>query len=78
VLDAHQDGAAPLATDPEALAESQHDEQDRGSDPDRRVGRHEPDEGRRDTHDGQREDQHRLAADPVPEVAEDYAAYGTG
>ncbi len=54
VLDRHQDGPAPLAADPDALAEAQHDEQYRGQDADGFEGGQKPDQGRRDTHDEER------------------------
>ena len=50
------------------------DQQHRRPDADRRVGRQQADEERRDAHDDERIDQHRLAADPIAEVAEDDAA----
>jgi len=75
VLDGHEDRPAPLAADPDALAETQHDEQDGGHKPDGIEGRQKPDQGRRDAHDEEREYEHGLAADPVPEVAEYQPAY---
>ena len=76
VLDRHQDGAAPLAAEPEALHEAQHHEQrsaPRG--PTDVVGRQEADRERRHAHEHQRQAEHRLAPDPIAEVAEDDAAH---
>ena len=67
VLDRHQDGAAPLAAHPDALAEAQHDEQYRGQYAHALEGGHNPIRAC-DTHDQERQNQHRLAPDLVPVV----------
>src|SRR5918994_3544031 len=77
VLRRQEHRSAPLAADGEALQEAQHEEGYRGSDPDGLVGRQEADERRRRAHGQQRDYQGRFAAEPVPEVAEEYPAYRT-
>jgi len=71
VLDGHQDRAAPLAADADALEHPQEDEGDRGRDADRRVRRKDADRRGREAHDQQRDHEHRLASGAVAEVAED-------
>jgi hypothetical protein len=78
LLHGHQDRAAPLAADRETLRDAEHDQDDRGPDPDGIEGGQEAYGGRRETHDGQRDDEVLLAPEPVAEVAEDYAAQGPG
>ena len=70
VLDREQHRAAPLAAEPEALAETAQREQERRGDADRVVGRQHADSDRRHAHRQQRRDQRRLAADAIAEVAE--------
>ena len=77
-LDGQQHGAAVLAAHADALQHPQHHEQDRRPDADLVVRRQQADRGRADAHDHQGPDQHRLAADPVPEVAEDEPADRAG
>jgi len=77
VLGSQEHRSAPLAADGEALQEAQHEEGYRGGDPDGLVGRQEADERGRRAHGQQRDDEGRFAAEPVPEVAEEYAAYRT-
>ena len=72
----HQDRAAPLAADPDALDQAQRHEQDRGPQADLRVGRQAPDQERAEAHDDDGQGQHRLAADLVAEMPEDDAAEG--
>ena len=71
-LDRQQDRTAVLAADADALEDC--------AAPTSRIGAQHPDlacvdgsadQGRAGAHDDQRPDQHRLPADPVPEVAED-------
>jgi hypothetical protein len=78
VLDGHQDRPAPLTADAEALEDAQDDEQDRSPHADGLVGRQQTYEEGGDSHDQEREDQHRLAPDPIPEVAENNSAHGAG
>src|SRR5215208_7803541 len=78
VLDGHQDGTTPLTPDAYTLKEPQHDEQYGGEDAYLLEGRQQPNQERRHPHDEQREHEHRLAADPVPVVTEDYAPYRSG
>jgi hypothetical protein len=77
VLGRHQDRAAPLAADGEALGEPADEQQDRCRDADRRVCRQQADREGRDPHHHQRDDQHLLAADAIAEVPEDDAAERT-
>ena len=71
VLDRQQHGPAPLAAEPEALAEAAEREQQRRGDADRRVGRQQADRHGRQPHRQQRRHQRRLAADAIAEVAEE-------
>jgi hypothetical protein len=76
VLDDHQGGAAPLTADREALHDPQGDQQDRRPHADRVVGRQQADEEAAGAHQRHGQQHHRLAADPVAEVAEEEAAEG--
>ena len=78
VLGGHQDGAAPLAADREALHQAAGQQEERGGDADGGVRRQQADREGRDAHQEERSDEHLLAADPVTEVAEDDAAEGAG
>ena len=78
VLGGHEDGAAPLAADADALEEAQGHEQDRGPDADGVVVGQQADADGGRAHEQQRGDQHRLAAGLVTEVAHDHAAEGAG
>ena len=71
VLHGHQCGAAPFTAGGEALQDPEQDEQDRGPDADLGVGGQHADQGGGGTHQDQGEDQHRLAAEPVAQVAGD-------
>ena len=63
---------------PMPCAQRSSDEQHRRPDADRAVGRQQPNQERRDAHDQQRPDEHRLAAEPVAVVPEDDAAERAG
>src|SRR3954471_10649484 len=76
VLDRQERPAGPLAADGEALDRAEEDEEDRGEDPDVAVGRQHADRDGRGAHHEERDDEHRLAADAVAEVAEEGAAEG--
>ena len=76
VFDGHQRRTTPLAPDPKALCEAQHDEQNRCPDANGGVAGQQPHQHRRRAHEQQRVDQHRLAADLVAVVGEDGAAEG--
>jgi hypothetical protein len=78
VLGGQQHRAAPLGAHREALDDAEGDQQDRSGDADRVVCRKEADAGRGHAHQGEREDQHRLAAALVAELAGDDAAEGAG
>src|SRR5215211_5188473 len=78
VLDGHEHRAAPLSTEAETLEEAQRDEQDRGKDADGLIAREAPNQEGGYAHDQERRNQHRLASDPVPIVAEDHTAHGPG
>ena len=71
VLEAHEDGPAPLGAEGQALDDADEDEQDPGPHADLVVGGQGADEDGRDAHQQQRADEHRLAADLVAEVAAD-------
>ena len=75
VLHGHQDRAAPLAADREAL-DIRARRGDRGPYSDSVEGRQEAYGGGREAHDSQRDDQVLLAAELVSEVAEDYPPNG--
>jgi hypothetical protein len=68
-LDRHEHGAAPLTTGRQALQDTEQNEDDGSRDADLLVGRQQTDEGRRHTHQNQGDDEHRLATEPVTEVA---------
>ena len=74
VLQRHQCGAAPLATDRESLDQSQQDQQDRRECADGVVGGKQADGKAGHAHQGHGEHQHRLAADAVTEVPEHHPA----
>ena len=69
-LAGEQHGAALFAADAEALHEPERDEQDRGPDADRLVGRHEPDQERAEAGHDDRDHEHPLAAEAIAEVPE--------
>ncbi len=71
VLGGDQDRAAPLAADPEALDQTERDQQQRRADADGGVRGQDTDEERRAAGQQQGEDEHRLSADPVPVVTDD-------
>jgi hypothetical protein len=71
VLQGHQHGPAPLAAQPEALDEAEHDQQDGRGHADGRIGRQQVDEEGGDAHHQEGHHQHGLAADLVAVVAED-------
>jgi hypothetical protein len=74
VLGRHQDRASPLAADRDALHQAAGNEQHRRSHSDRGITRQQAYQGRGDAHADQRQDQHRLAPQPIAEVAEHYRA----
>ena len=78
VLVAHQDGAAPLGAERQALNDANGHQQDRCQHADGRVGRQQADRERGQAHEDQRRDQDRLAADLVTEVAADDATERPG
>ncbi len=74
----HERRAAPFAADRDALYDAEQDEQDGGPDADRVVRGQQADEEAAGAHQDHRQEHHRLAAEPVAEVAEDDAAERTG
>ena len=76
VFDGEQDGAAPLAAEPEALAEAAEREQDGRGQSDGAVGGQHSDGDGGQAHGGERDDQRGFAADAVAEVAEERRADG--
>ena len=66
-----QRSGSGLAAEREALHEAQANENERCGDADLRVRRHETDQGRRCSHQRQRRDHDRLAADAIPEMPEE-------
>ena len=76
VLERHEDRAAPFRTEGDALDDADEHEEHGSEQPDLLVGRQHADEHRGDAHQEERADEHRLAADPVAEVAADDAAEG--
>ena len=78
VLERHQDRAAPLGAERQALDHAHRDQQDRCPYPNLLIRRQQADHHRRDAHHQQRGDQHRAAADLVAEVAADDAAQRAG
>jgi len=74
VFGGHQNGTAPLATDGKALHQAAENQQQWSGESDRFMGGQEADGKCCHAHQEQADDQHLLAADPVPKVAEDYAA----
>ena len=77
-LHRHQDGAAPLATDADALGDPQEGQQDRRCDADGGVAGKQADEERRHAHEDERRHQRGLPAHPVAVVPEDRRADRTG
>ena len=65
-----QDRATPLAADPNALKNAEHRQQQSSPCADLFVRRQEPDEQRTQAHQEQGSHERRLAADAVPQVAE--------
>lgn len=78
VLDRQQRGAAELPAQPDALDEPQQDQEGGRGGPPQRVPGQEPDESGRQAHHQERDDQDRLAAEAVAEVAEHHGAQGPG
>ena len=72
----HEHGSAPFAAEPEALTEAQGLEDDRRGDADALIGGHKADADGGEAHDEHGQDEHALAAQLVPEMAEDEAAEG--
>jgi hypothetical protein len=70
VLYGHQHRAAPFAANTEPLRETQHHQRDGGPRADLSIGRQQADTECCDTHDDQRQDEHRLASDSVAVVAD--------
>ena len=73
-----QDGAAPFAADADALGEAEEHQDGGGDDADVVIRGQQADEEGGDADQHQRDDQDLLAADLVPEPAEDDAADGAG
>src|SRR5439155_23018889 len=65
------DRAAVLPAQAEALDQAKGEEDEGGGEPDRRIAGNEPDEGGRQAHAGQRDDERVLPPDLVTEPAED-------
>ena len=78
VFAGEQHGAAPFAAHAHALGEAQQHQDDRGGDADAVVTRQHADQHGGHADDHQRCHQDLLAADPVPEPAEDDAADRAG
>ena len=78
VFEGHQHRAAPLAAHGEALHQAQHHQQQRRGDADLGVGRHQADQERYSPHHRQGQNEQRLAADAVAEMAEEGAADRAG
>ena len=74
----HEDRAAPLATDADALGDPQQGQQDRRCDADAGVRGQQADEERRHPHEDERRDQRGLPPDPVAVVPEDRRADRAG
>ncbi len=74
VLGDHQQRAAVLPADGDALDAAQHDQQDRREDAGRGVGGEHADQRGRRTHHHHRDDEQLLAPQPVSEVSEQDAA----
>jgi len=74
MLRRHQDRASPLAADRDALHQAAGNEQHRRSHSDSGITRQQAYQGRGDAHADQRQDQHRLAPQPITKVAEHYGA----
>lgn len=67
-------GAGKLGAGAQALQDADDDQQQRGPEADRRVGRNQADGGRADTHQEEGHVEQLLAAEAVAEVAEQHAA----
>ncbi|CAI7674568.1 unnamed protein product, partial [Penicillium discolor] len=76
-LDHHGRCSPHLSADEEALQEPAQQKQERCRDPDRLIGRDEPDSGRGDAHADHRAHEHDLAPDPVADDPPDDAAERT-
>ncbi len=74
VLQGHGVGTGLLSGRREPLQKAENDQQDRRKDTDLGVGRQDADENRGQTHQEQGEDEHRPAAETVPEVPQDDGA----
>jgi hypothetical protein len=70
-----QHRAAPLTADRDALHQPQQHQDQRRGEPDRRRARQQPDHGRGQAHQQQRDDQRFLAPEPVAPVPEDRRAH---
>ena len=68
------DRAAVLPTQAESLDHAQHEQDDRGQETDRGVGRDDPDERGRQSHPGERHEEGVFAANPVADRAEHQCA----
>ena len=75
-LHGHQHRAAPLTAHADALARAQDDQDGSGTQADRRVGRHQSDQERCDSHEHQRRDERGLAPDAVAICSEQPGADG--
>src|SRR5262252_5907904 len=71
VLGDVRDSAAVLSAQAESLDKAEREENERCGEADRLVGRDEADEGRRQAHAGQSDDERVLATDLVTEPAEE-------
>jgi len=74
VLDGHQYGSTPFATNAEALRNAEQHQQDRCPDANALISRQQPNQKRGDAHNQQRQDQHGLSPDPIAEMTTDDAA----
>jgi hypothetical protein len=70
-------GTAVLAAEGQSLHQPQQHQDQRGREADRRVGRQEADQDRRDTHEDDRDQEGVLPADKVTDPAEDDCAERT-
>ena len=75
-LDQEYDGGGELAADRKALEQPEPEKQERGRRPDHGIGRQQADGHGRDGHQPRREHQRPLAAEAVPDMAEQRAADG--
>ena len=78
VLHHHQHRAAPFAAEPDPLQKAQRHQQHGGGEPQLGIGRQQSDQCRAQAHDDDGGGQHRLAPDPVAEMAEDGGAERPG